>query len=400
MSENGLLSSQDCEWLLRKITKSFDANLASFTMRPLSDNPSGFLGDHFRLNLKTSDGTEVNLFVKTIPSVQIHADYVDSIDVFKKEVELFQMLIPEFQEIMRSLQVRQWSPECHLARENLLIFEDLSLNYYRLATGRGMLDLNHCIFVMEAMATLHSASIIWEYRNGIRIDERFPNAVKEASYVTEVGHPRRRYLSSAIKALVYLCERIDRSDDAKLLPSIIFDCVKDIGPSPEHQNVLSHGDLWSNNMMFQYCDDKLSNCILIDYQLARYAPCALDLMCCIHLIADKPTRQQHFAKLVQAYEDHLMKHLKKSGVIIGDLAISKQCEKYKLFALVEACLFGISIWLPSDSIGEALGSPTKCFQIIFGDRIPIMAKAFDEDEFFRSQMTTLLNELLDAYEAS
>ncbi|XP_077292153.1 uncharacterized protein LOC143915394 [Arctopsyche grandis] len=405
MGDSLLISEKECQILVEIVLGLPKKCLLTYNLTRMGDSPLGFLGDHFQLIINLNQDCEGNkqrvlsFFVKTTPSIKTHSDYVENIGAFQKEINLFQELMPQLQKTTSFLEC-QWSPKCYLVKENALVFENLSNSNYRMADGRGLLDLKHCIAVTKTLADFHAASILWEHEKKASINENYPHLVKEVAYVLEEGHVRNMWLKSGTDALVYLCSKIKRENKASAIPSKIRKAVANVGAIHKSCNVLSHGDLWANNLMFQYNNNnEVVHCVLVDFQLIRYAPCALDLMCCLHLIASQTLRDQHLIHLINIYFDHLSNLIRSRGFnpeeIIPKSTFIQDCDRYKQTALAEACLFGLTIWLPSSLTGKILSSPTQCQQLVTGDKSSIIEKAFCEDDFFRNQISSVLHEFLD-----
>lgn len=80
-------------------------------------------------------------------------------------------------------------------------------------------------------------------------------------------------------------------------------------------NVLCHGDLWSNNIMFQYNEDtgKPDSCMLVDFQMCYYSSPMLDLH---YFIINSLSQQNKIVKMdyiVHLYHKHLSKNLRTLG---------------------------------------------------------------------------------------
>lgn len=80
-------------------------------------------------------------------------------------------------------------------------------------------------------------------------------------------------------------------------------------------NVLCHGDLWSNNIMFQYNEEtgKPETCMLVDFQMCFYSSPMLDLH---YFIINSLSRENKITQvdyIIHLYHDNLIKNLKALG---------------------------------------------------------------------------------------
>lgn len=408
--EKTFLSDEEISTLLRKLT-SDKSKVISYSISPLGESPIGFLGNHFLLTLNYHEDYQNNyqhfksikFFMKTTPQIASHAQYVENIGVFKKEVILFKTVIPKLLDATAFLE-HSWAPKCHIAKKNILLLENLSEKNYCLANQtNGIFDLEHCVAVMCTLADFHAASVIFEHTDPsgkCNINDMYPEAVEEACYNMKEGQTRIKWLKSTTDGIVHLCKLMGRGKQSELLPKLIRNTISNVGPLPKWCNVLSHGDLWANNFMFNYDKHgKIKHCIIVDYQMTRYAPCALDLMCCLHLIAPRKLRDSHMVTLLNSYYDRLSSVLKQGGLNSDDIIpleeFEEGCNRYKQLGLVEACLFGTIIWIPAKLAAEVMSDPERCMELAVGSRISVVEQAFKEDTFFRHQMTNLIEELLD-----
>lgn len=81
-----------------------------------------------------------------------------------------------------------------------------------------------------------------------------------------------------------------------------FECTKQ---RPDNFNVLTHGDIWTNNIMFK--GDKLR---LLDYQISLYGSPSLDLIQLVFSSASSEIIRNHFDELLKHYHTHLTNNLK------------------------------------------------------------------------------------------
>ena len=77
-------------------------------------------------------------------------------------------------------------------------------------------------------------------------------------------------------------------------------------------NVLCHGDLWMQNVVFSYgsCMESQSDVVDVrfdDLHHARYASCATDIHNLLYYTVDADIRRDHTVNLLAVYHDHFAK---------------------------------------------------------------------------------------------
>merc|ERR1712051_536298 len=77
-------------------------------------------------------------------------------------------------------------------------------------------------------------------------------------------------------------------------------------------NVLCHGDLWMQNVVFSYgsCLESQSDVVDVrfdDLHHARYASCATDIHNLLYYTVDADIRRDHTVNLLAVYHDHFSK---------------------------------------------------------------------------------------------
>ena len=100
------------------------------------------------------------------------------------------------------------------------------------------------------------------------------------------------------------------------------ECVKNlfeyqsrfVDPKATHDkfNVLCHGDLWMQNVVFSYgsCLESQSDVVDVrfdDLHHARYASCATDIHNLLYYTVDADIRRDHTVNLLAVYHDHFSK---------------------------------------------------------------------------------------------
>merc|ERR1712012_152375 len=96
----------------------------------------------------------------------------------------------------------------------------------------------------------------------------------------------------------------------------------------EKFNVLCHGDLWMQNVVFSYgsCLESQSDVVDVrfdDLHHARYASCATDIHNLLYYTVDADIRRDHSVNLLAVYHDHFSKTVK---TLSPGLAVFSQSE--------------------------------------------------------------------------
>lgn len=79
-------------------------------------------------------------------------------------------------------------------------------------------------------------------------------------------------------------------------------------------NVLCHGDMWCNNVMFKYDEaGQPVDCLLVDYQMCNHNSPVIDLLYFIFTSPKQSLKLSHIDHFLQFYHTHLVANLKRLG---------------------------------------------------------------------------------------
>ncbi|XP_005184246.1 uncharacterized protein LOC101895034 [Musca domestica] len=394
-------------------------NVIRYHLKPISDSPSGFLGHHrylvidVQVGSKSEDGRDsiafnrIRFFTKAAPvEIASRMDYLEEFGVFKKEIIVYRDVLPQLQEIFPGV-----APKCYYADNNLLVFEELQQGGYRMGAGRdGLLDYEHLQCAVKTLATMHAASIVFEVKQGVKINQIFPPAIEENAYPSQLDEKHVRYqnFANGVEVFGELIKQMPKYEkqldyilsNLKTKMSVIFPLAQ---TSKDYCNVFSHGDLWANNVMFQYgkYGDSPIQCRFVDFQLARYAPPMLDLITLLTIPSSREFRSKYLTELLQEYYRFMGEFLKREQLNIEDFLSTqefwKTFEEYRICGLIESCLFSHLTILPPE-LTQCLTATTDGFSDFFArKRVEICLKAFNTDEFYRQRLTDMLEDFVDNY---
>ncbi|KFB39698.1 hypothetical protein ZHAS_00007261 [Anopheles sinensis] len=483
--------------------------LVSYQVRRLSEEPVGYLGDHYILDVNLrekmvhyspeeeeeyAEEEYISFFLKVLPeNVPKLADYIKEMGCFRKEILLYKHLIPRLQDVM--IGTRAFVPTAYYTKEErMVVFENLKTDGYSIVQGtKNLLDFEHLKVALQAVAKLHASSLILEERSGAPIPKLFVGYLNENAYVYDDDHVRKANLENAIYVLSEMIKRIDVYASSERLDEILTkfaDVVRKIydfsKPSEVFRNVLNHGDLWSNNVMFRYemvptsvesstCSEgrlaefekatsdredskeieaaaaqaskqpacsngerrrrkrssikkpnpfevlslgnwsepggtRPSSCILIDFQIARYAPPAYDVLSLLMSATTRIFRERYLEELLDVYYDALRAELDwfhrdvREIFPNGFASFHDTCDQYRLAGLIDSVLYRHVTMLPVELVARcreehrlpgSVGSPHQP-----GDRnagVDICLQAWSQYDDYRLLMTDMLSDLVDRY---
>lgn len=122
--------------------------------------------------------------------------------------------------------------------------------------------------------------------------------------------------------------------------------------SDDDWKIMCHGDLWVNNMLFQYSDTDpkhVKNVKFIDLQTSRYASVAIDILHFIYTSTEADLRTEHLNQLLTCYLDAVMAevrlHVSAPEIL---LRLSNQFTLDRLWREIRSKIMyglGIAMWL-------------------------------------------------------
>lgn len=397
------VSRNDVEKVLKKVNSS--SNYENYEIIALSDKPIGFLADHSILRVKFKPQLDFkDFFLKAVPkNVEKRLEYIDETGFFVKEIEVYQNIIPR----LSPFSSLSWAPELYLAKDGHFLIMEI-LQDYKIKSNQSLVfDFDHLKVSAISLACMHASSVIFEEKSGKKLKEHFQKMLDENAYVRTIGHVRQKGLENGIRVLTKMIDLIPRYKDSSEInfirekfPETLRKIYDFTNPFEKYRSVFSHGDLWVNNCMFKYEDNKPISCKFVDFQLARYSAPAFDLTQLIYINSTTKTRVTHLDDILNTYCDMFESELKKHNVDPSTLPRTEILASFKDFhlaGLIEAVLFGHLTLLPPTSSTNILSSSEEYDKFINQSRIQTCLKAFKEEDYYRDRLTELLTEIIEYF---
>nr|XP_029729191.1 uncharacterized protein LOC109429832 [Aedes albopictus] len=410
-----LISFDDCvEVVQSSLGEGF--RVISYRLEKVPGQP-GFLGEYAHLvvstvEIETKLSHDHSYFVKCLPFTDAkQREVVQDLGIFTKEAVCYRELFSRFER--NPEKVLKWRPECWLARDDLMVMEDLVEAGYRSMPFQRSFGKEHMTLILERMAQMHACSLDFQYNKlkGSRLDEKFGKMLFETTFMRE-----NPWFVAGLKGVLKIAldgSKYSRNPEYKsIIQSQLMDKMDRIyelsQPSHRFQSVIVHKDLWYNNMMFRFEQDQTGNvlydkpldCVLIDFQISRYQPPAIDFFCTIYLLTRRPHRDQLYDFYVKYYHDQLRQKLDKLQLQV-DLVLPWQqwlesLEHYKLFGLLWSGVLHAYVNLPEGYIGELHAADPEAYHE-FGlvSRDAVLMRFFHSDLYYRETLLDSIDETLE-----
>ncbi|XP_052846842.1 uncharacterized protein LOC128258898 [Drosophila gunungcola] len=326
------------EWLtteyvqekLRTYFKNSSLKLDKLDTKPAVANGGNYGSVMTRINVeyttKEVKGKQATTFLvkTTFADKDPAGDVLIHYGVYTREMDIYDQILPQLAQMVRQELKdprKLFAATMNVDRQrDSIIFEDMSLDHYKVACRRKKLNLEHTHLVLEKLAKFHAAgAVLSERQPGIfakNYDRGFFNKHTRAygPIMTNLLEALSRSLTSDLNLGSKYKAKIDR-----LVERLMDYGERSTTNNPGDFLTLAHGDLWTTNFMFQYdAKDHPINAIFIDFQFSVWNSPAIDLHYFFATSLRDDLRLGHQSELVQFYYYKLVEALKKlkfSGAI-------------------------------------------------------------------------------------
>ncbi|KAH8283834.1 hypothetical protein KR054_002980, partial [Drosophila jambulina] len=234
-------------------------------------------------------------------------------NTYNRELEIYEQVLPQLQ----NLAGEQLCPRVlHIDRQRgALLMEDLTHRGYVMAPRLERLDEHHVVLVLKKLAKLQAASaVLNENLKGTsqslaKYDRGFFNCYTESysSYFLGCLKACANYLRTQPGHLGH-AQRLE-----ELAPHYMGLGLRCFRPEVGHINVLTHGDLWTNNMMFKYEAGVPCDVLLLDFQYAFWGSPTLDIHHLLNTSALDLVRTVFQVEMRNIYHEVFVRELGRLG---------------------------------------------------------------------------------------
>lgn len=377
-----LFNNEDFLRILQNRFRTEDVELLRNDWSGFSENVEGFLGDHFLLSLTykiaQKEGNE-SFFIKTLPRKSEYQNRIASeLRVSEKEKFLYDFLLPELEKYDYPT---DFAPKCYYINAETFVLENMKVKDFAVMERGKFFDLDHCKAALKALALYHAGSVVYEEARSkelgrtYKILEENPKALQDAYFSSDPESFGNNFLElskDCIKILLPMLDKPKEWQDMLLEKIASFDPTKALHQELPTRKTCTHGDLWSNNLLFRYSKENQINCCLLDFQMIRYHHPAYDVLLCIYCNTTRAFRKEHLSQLLEFYHQNFRQILEKHGLdceipLEDFLATGRVLEPV---AAYQAFAFRTIVSLPPEVAGQILGSGSESLEAFLQEERP------------------------------
>ncbi|KAJ6622509.1 hypothetical protein Bhyg_17595 [Pseudolycoriella hygida] len=407
---NKSISVKDCRDILLKAT-NIDPNVNDVCYEVnLIDDSFGYIADLARLAISVGEqNDEISskkfMFVAKLVPLDSNGEIrrSDLNWMFDREAFMYSEILLKIKE------AANWYPKCYLARENLLVLEDLNLSGFKHLVHRTRLDRPLVECVLRSVAAMHADSIAFEVKIHPKTVREVFGAYKAEFAIT----PEMKWFQmglEAVKRIIPISRNYHRYSSKysnKLFDELVFPVYEMVKPSKKYRNVFCHQDLWAGNIMFKFQktngEDNLNepiSCVFMDFQFPRYLPPVADVLMFILMSTRLENRREYLMSYYKYYYDCLRMELEKQELNPDDVLtwhdFQSSCNELKLFPLVFNCVALPFTFYPKDIQVKMKNCTDAEFQRVRDvGHYDFMLQYMKEDDEFKDVILESIEELME-----
>uniref|UniRef100_A0A1I8NXU0 CHK kinase-like domain-containing protein n=1 Tax=Stomoxys calcitrans TaxID=35570 RepID=A0A1I8NXU0_STOCA len=409
----GIISKKDCLTIVKnylKLTDEDEVQVLAYEVSRASSDCVGFIGEYYKLKMeiqekKSNEAQTLKFFVKSAPitNASLGAD-CERKALFVKESEVYKQILPNIQRYAEA----DLYPKSYLMRSNVIVLEDFSLaekNLKQMKEGEEH-TIKHYQLFLQLLAKLHASSLAWELKESIDINKQFKHILFDQQFTST-----NEWYTTGIKGLLYLTQSHPQFQYPEAqefinnkLCSILNHLEEYVNPSKTLRNVLCHRDSWTCNIFWEYNQEtqELIGCRIIDFQLMRYSPPAIDVLNFLYNTYHDPVLRekeipQHLKYYRMAFRQEL-KRLELPEDIIPDKEFEEDCQRALLPIRVLRAICVPLMKLPHGWADMMRATNPKTFDIYMNsDRREMFERISSMDSTYRAKILYPVQEIMEYF---
>ncbi|XP_028179325.1 uncharacterized protein LOC114366599 [Ostrinia furnacalis] len=276
---------------------------------------------------------------------------------YNREVYVYSTLVPLFKKYANVPE--DFFPSCFYAEstnDRVLALHDMTIDKFERYNKGRFLDEDHLTLTLEAVAKLHSFSFILKELNKLKCDEIMEpfSTQNQPHFAKSLKGCFKKYgvdMFQGTKHEKFFIKMYKTMDNM----TVFFDEPV----TKAHSLIYGHGDLYKENLLFKYSNEKPVQVCLLDYQLTHLMSPAYDFVLLIMNSIDSIVRKRHYHIFLSTYYNTLERSLRAKGVDANKV-YSKENFNEDIKVVFSMCfgmiIYSFTLWLDLEGM-ESLVDP-------------------------------------------
>lgn len=250
-------------------------------------------------------------------------------------------------------------PWSYHTSKDLIVLGDLRSCGYSTGDHRAGLDAAHCKLVFAELGRFHAAAYVLNKSDSTDT----ANALKEVSREVQFTKERSSIYEEHLAQLASNTTDIIRKNPKasryakqveRILSNTYHHLLTFLKPR-EPFSTLTHGDLWTKNIMFCYSEDEPVFAKFLDFQTCRYGSPALDINYFLYTSTTSDVRQQYMDDFMRTYHRSLSRTLHQLGLQVSPnlVDLRREVDFMSLYGFLAAHLVLSDTFAEENTVGEA-----------------------------------------------
>lgn len=389
---------------LQNVAKQMSLSNPSFRVKRAVTAGNNFVADVYRIVMegeKNGKMKRIYAILKSAPYDPLRRELMKIRKIFYREIYFYETILSIFDDLLRDYDMSlEYFPDLYGASmedgNEALVLEDLKEAGYIMRETK-FLDYDHARLTIRDLARFHAYS----FATRAKRPEIFETlkSMEEPLFVTQETVDTDLYNRMVVffgvirKALSVEGDHyLKRFDDfANNMGPIMAEVVK--GSNAEPHAVVNLGDVWANNILFKYKENKerseLQDLRFLDFQLCRYASPATDLCYTLFCATTYEMRLKHYDELIREYYDSLSNTLRKLDCDANVLfPYEVLLDHIKRFGKYAAGMGVFVLHVFTDQKNEIVDISSKVDADFYNERL-------QNDDFYRDTLRKTYKDLVD-----
>ncbi|XP_017785309.1 PREDICTED: uncharacterized protein LOC108568622 [Nicrophorus vespilloides] len=251
-----------------------------------SNKGEGYVSFITRVDVHSKE-KDLHLIVKCAPKSDEFRSMFPVRKTFEREIYFYENIYPTLKEFQKEKRIKDYFdsfPKFYKSslkeKEELIVLENIRLHGFQLLDRKMQFDDAHLQMIFQEYAKYHAISFALQYCD----PEKYYDLSKDLHDMFTPGIFSFDFFGmfgSCLDHIDKLYEDEEIKRDINHLKDNVLKYFEHIVNNKGKRVVITHGDCWSNNMMFKYSDPnnpgQPTDLCLLDFQLIRKGSPVLDL---------------------------------------------------------------------------------------------------------------------------